>query len=742
MQTRKEKNPTETTNAWALAISLALATTACVQRNNEYDGADGGESTDPAGDADTDSDADTDTDSDTDTDTDSDTDTDIDSDTDTDTDTGSDTADTDSDSGTASDTDTGTGEPCLPDAYLQCGSDGDVHSYDSCDVEGPVVEDCPDENGVCLDISSTEAECACQNQWEGEDCQTCPGNWSPEADCAECRSNWEGEDCETCPGNWNPEADCAECRNNWEGEDCQICPGHWDPEADCAACAPGWLGDDCGICVRFVDADSNAVQPDGLSWDDALRDVGEASQSAADALETYDDIDSCEVWVAEGTYFVYENGANDTIEITEGVQLYGGFIGGETAREERDWLSNAALLDGRKNEGSSSRVRHVVTAGDGAVLDGFDIEHGNADGDKTTDDGRGGGLLVESGAPLVVNCDFTSNFAKLGGAVYSEESSPLIHGCDFELNGADLSGGAIVLDGGGGEIDACSFSNNEALNNGGALRTFESQVLVTGCTFVENSVEFNGGAVLTEGGSPSFEVCSFEGNQADNSGGAVYNWESQASFYGCEFADNVSWEVGGALRNAWSPVAVGRCSFFGNHASSGGGAVANYESAATLHDCEMAFNSSVAIGGAAVLNDASPAQLRNCTVTANSNNAPSGAVFHKNCSSGQVINCIVWDNSPKNMSTSESSPTVTYSDVGGWIGGTGNFASDPLFADVDGLDLRITAGSHCIDAADGSSASEADIDGNPRVDDPESTNDGVGVPSYADIGAHEYQPSD
>jgi hypothetical protein len=61
--------------------------------------------------------------------------------------------------------------------------------------------------------------------------------------------------------------------------------------------------------------------------------------------------------------------------------------------------------------------------------------------------------------------------------------------------------------------------------------------------------------------------------------------------------------------------------------------------------------------------------------------------------------------------------TATYSDVQGGYTGTGN-----------------------IDAADGDAAPELDIEGNPRVDDTATANTGVGTPSYADMGAYEYQP--
>jgi len=106
-----------------------------------------------------------------------------------------------------------------------------------------------------------------------------------------------------------------------------------------------------------------------------------------------------------------------------------------------------------------------------------------------------------------------------------------------------------------------------------------------------------------------------------------------------------------------------------------------------------------------------------------------------------VMNCILWNDAAPNgaeIHVDFSMPSVTYSNVEGGYPGTGNIDADPLFLGAPD-DLHLGPGSPCIDAANGPEAPELDLDGNPRIDDPDSPNTGVGPP-WADMGAYEYQP--
>jgi hypothetical protein len=61
------------------------------------------------------------------------------------------------------------------------------------------------------------------------------------------------------------------------------------------------------------------------------------------------------------------------------------------------------------------------------------------------------------------------------------------------------------------------------------------------------------------------------------------------------------------------------------------------------------------------------------------------------------------------------------------------------------IDLHLQAGSSAIDAGYGVGASDSDVEGNPRYDDPAAPNaydcgGDTDCVEYVDMGAYEYQP--
>jgi hypothetical protein len=329
--------------------------------------------------------------------------------------------------------------------------------------------------------------------------------------------------------------------------------------------------------VVYVRAD-NAETQDGSSWETAYSSLQQAMNHAFSA--------GAEVWVAKGTYIPSQSGNRESsFMLRQGVAVYGGFSGTETDRSQRDALANETLLSG---DLGGTHSYHVVVGADDALLDGFTITGGKADGPLFNK--KGGGMInyaigkdtdpfqpMIGYSPKVSNCIFRNNYAVDGGAVYNfDRGTSEFTNCTFADNTAGASGGAIM-------------------DNVGAFS------VLTHCNFVNNSCKYKGGALFLDYGSrPQIKGCKFEANKAGINGGAVYTISrasqlenTRAHFEDCEFSENSCGKRGGALFNFDSSFAtLVKCSFNNNSAGLGGGAIATHFAAVTTVDgCGFRDNS-------------------------------------------------------------------------------------------------------------------------------------------------------
>ncbi len=132
--------------------------------------------------------------------------------------------------------------------------------------------------------------------------------------------------------------------------------------------------------VWYVDA-SAASGGNGASWACAFQNLQDAINAASSGHE---------IWVKAGTYFptkepdgTTDTPRNFTFLLKNGVAIYGGFAGTETARSQRNRVSNVTKLSGDVGTvgDNSDNCYHVVVSVSDAnttVLDGFTVEKGNA----------------------------------------------------------------------------------------------------------------------------------------------------------------------------------------------------------------------------------------------------------------------------------------------------------------------------------------------------------------------------
>ncbi|MBW2029999.1 MAG: right-handed parallel beta-helix repeat-containing protein [Deltaproteobacteria bacterium] len=335
---------------------------------------------------------------------------------------------------------------------------------------------------------------------------------------------------------------------------------------------------------RVVYVDGTKIQPgDGRSWDTAYRSLTAALKDAAG--------DGARVFVASGTYRPSSGDRSASFELAPGVRLFGGFSGTERSLRERSPEKNPTILSGEIGRAGYRKDNsyHVVVGADGAVINGFTITGGYADG--VAFDSHGGGMInyrrTRQGpprghrtgfSPEVRNCRFVENYARDGGAVYNyDRGEPRFVNCVFENNRADYGGAVLDRVGVRARYEGCLFKNSRAQWAGGAIYLdYGSRPEFTECAFIGNTVSAgHGGAVFTasrasqlENTVATFRRCRFEKNTAQGDGGAAaFTDHSIAQLEQCEVSVNSSGRNGGGIAvTGGSQVTRTNLQFSGNSA--------------------------------------------------------------------------------------------------------------------------------------------------------------------------------
>ncbi len=241
-----------------------------------------------------------------------------------------------------------------------------------------------------------------------------------------------------------------------------------------------------GPAVRYVNINRPNDSGDGLSWNTAHKYL----QTALAAAQSGD-----QIWVAQGTYKPTTSTTDRTISFVmkEGVKIYGGFTSGQTSLGARSTNAALTILSGDINNdnaptGNSFNVvrndnNNLTSA---AVLDGFTITGGNADGFGSL--GIGGGMVNRVASPTVINCVFKNNRATSsgGGISITDGSSTTLINCSFVNNSASVSGGGIFNQGASPTLINCSFQNNTATLGKAITNVVGGNTTVINCVFFGN----------------------------------------------------------------------------------------------------------------------------------------------------------------------------------------------------------------------------------------------------------------
>ncbi len=209
-----------------------------------------------------------------------------------------------------------------------------------------------------------------------------------------------------------------------------------------------------------------------------------------------------------------------SFQLTSGVEVYGGFPAGGGQWIERDPEAYPTVLSGdvNGNDGTgdySDNCYHVLIGDDTdktAILDGFIITGGRADGSSSNR--NGGGMINRGGKPTLINCVFMDNQSiRGGGAIHCFGGGMTLTDCIFHDNEASLWGGAIFLNGASAAITNCTFVRNTSPE--GAITcendTTTLSVSLQNCILWDNSAAIGFTTILT---APVVLFCDIQGGWA------------------------------------------------------------------------------------------------------------------------------------------------------------------------------------------------------------------------------------
>lgn len=559
-----------------------------------------------------------------------------------------------------------------------------------------------------------------------------------------------------------------DCDGNLVSDDEQILA---DPNLDCTSngildvcepdCNDNGRADSCDIADQISDdCDANGI-PDECQPDCNENGVNDACD-IADGVSADCDTDGVPDECQDTTADCNDNGVWDACDIADGVSADENFNGVPDECEENriiyvdddapgdpgpgDPLSSDPAEDGGREHPFDAIQEAINAALDGdevVIAAGYYTDFGNYDlhfdGKIITVRSESGpadciidgagfdrAFTFESGETPAARLEGLTIFDGYdffwGGAVFCENSSPTFVNCVFD-NCWGLVGGAVYVRGGNPTFTNCEFINNWAGFGGGIFITINSSPTLTNCSFRDNEVMLGGaGATTYGGGAPRLLNCEFIDNLATGT--------------------DSSRPGGGGLEVTADTVLI-NCLFRGNVSmGDGGGMISRSGAQPTLSNCAFLFNSAIgpfADGGGLYGQDSSPT-VAGSTFYGNDAGRRGGGFSFAHESTPTLLNSIFWGNSDAagidesaqihDLGGSASVRYCCIQGLSGVFGGVGNIGDDPIMADPDSGDYRLTLGSPCLNSGDPGYLvlpDETDLEGDPRV-----------LLGRVDIGADEF----
>ncbi|MDR2010830.1 MAG: T9SS type A sorting domain-containing protein [Bacteroidales bacterium] len=441
----------------------------------------------------------------------------------------------------------------------------------------------------------------------------------------------------------------------------------------------------CNLTTVSIFAQIRYVKPDGTgngsSWDNASGNI----QDMIDYT-----FSGGQVWIAAGTYNL-----SVTVQMKDGVNVYGGFFGDETSIEARQksdlddngtvepWeFTHATVLSGQNaiqvlNQSADFSVE--------TVWDGVSIINGK----NTTSSGCGGGAYIRANC-ILINSDIRNNTVARssgsptylyshGGGIYNLRGT--ISNCIIRNNTSssysnDVSDISITAHGGGvsnieGTVIDCVIRDNRAFSGGNNSNFISSRGggiynsgTISTCTISNNTTSINessnlnsesrGVGICNENESSIVNNCVISNNNSTSEtthytskGGGIYG----GTIDNCTVINNIATNGGGI----YGSVNISNCTVEGNSSTSGGG-IYNSNNNITISNCIVNENLSIYSGGG-IYCSGNYVSITNCIISENvltSLSPAFGGGIYCSGSGVTISNCTINGNTVSSTTSSSS----------------------------------------------------------------------------------------
>ncbi|MGJ8639701.1 MAG: right-handed parallel beta-helix repeat-containing protein [Opitutaceae bacterium] len=418
-----------------------------------------------------------------------------------------------------------------------------------------------------------------------------------------------------------------------------------------------------------------------------------------------------EIWVAAGVYYPDEGGTatdndrNASFVLPDGVGIYGGFSGNETARSQRDADTHLSILSG------DIQQNDLNTDGNFIAEQSSDLDNVQ-DGNNSTNsiiivlaDGVSDSALLDG---LVLTAAHHAGLAPTGAVAFRNGASPRILNCLFSGNEmGNQTNGVVSFDAAGTAlIQGCIFRGNHG-NSTGLIAVFNgSTPIFSDCDFGEDSSKAGAIFIVRSASHLTVTGCRFSGlSNLQTEVNSVIDAQdaSTVTVTHCQFLDSTSLEGDGLISlSIDSELFLSNSSFSGIDSPDASGPILLIGSSAVITNCTFTGNQATN-GGLVITADADAISFQNCLFDNNRNNDglnPASLVVDFGSPSTRTFsNCLVRG----------SGGSVAWNSAFGTDGG-GNLDADPLFVTaIDPLnapsaagDFRLQVGSPAVDAGDNS----------------------------------------